>query len=440
MRILHLATNDIAGGAARAAYRLHTGMRRLGQDSVMFVMNRTSDDTSVIRFVPPMDFTTRVRRRLRSERITRNAAAYTGSRIKGHPFSEDRSPYGGTVMKQVPPCDVIHLHWIANFVDYQDFWRSRPLHTPVVWRLADMNPFTGGCHFDHGCGKYANGCGACPQLGSSNPLDLSHQIWRRKQAALAAVDPDMFHIVALTRSAAEDVRRSGLFGRFPVSVIPNGVDTDTFAPRDKAAARQELGLPRAARIVLFCAHWVEDRRKGFDLLDQALSGLDEVQDLFLVTVGNGTPRVQARIPHAHLGHVNDDQLLSRVYSAADVFVCPSVQEMFAKTPLEAMACGTPVIGFEGVGGVSEVVRQRVTGNLVGQADVNALRNAIRDLLEDSQGRACMSAACRQLVLQEFAVDMQVKRYLTLYQGLLDHAASRHTRANAKLNYAVSVRE
>jgi len=406
----------------------------------MLVLNRASDDTSVIPFVPPMDFITRVRRRWRSECITRSAAPYKGSRIKDQAFSEDRSPHCGTVMKQVPSCDVIHLHWIGNFVDYQDFWRSRPVHTPVVWRLADMNPFTGGCHFDNGCGKYASGCGACPQLGSSDPLDLSNQIWRRKQAALAAVDRDMFHIVALTRSAAEDVRRSALFGRFPVSVIPNGVDTDTFAPRDKAAARQELGVPHAARVVLFVAHAVTDRRKGFDLLDQALSGLDKVQDIFLVTVGKGTPAVQARIPHLHLGHVGDDQLLSRVYSAADVFVFPSVQEMFAKTPLEAMACGTPVIGFDRVSGLPEVVRPGLTGNLVGQEDVNALRGAIRDLLEDAQGRAEMSANCRRLVLQEFAVDIQVKRYLTLYQSILDRVASRVAPANSKLSYALSGRK
>jgi len=100
-------------------------------------------------------------------------------------------------------------------VDYQDFFGAKPAHLPVVWRLADMNPFTGGCHFDEGCGKYANGCGACPQLGSSNPSDLSRQIWRRKQAALASIDPHMLHLVVLNRSAAEDLKRSALFGRSP---------------------------------------------------------------------------------------------------------------------------------------------------------------------------------------------------------------------------------
>ena len=425
MRILHLATSDIDGGAARAAYRLHTTLRQLGQDSLMFVLNRASQDPSVLSYVPAVNFIARARRRLRGELITRSLARYKSSRIEDQAmFSDDRSRYCGTIMKQLPSCDVINLHWIANFLDYQDFFGTRPAQIPVVWRLSDMNPFTGGCHFDDGCGKYAGGCGACPQLGSSNPADLSHQIWRRKQAALATIDPDMLHLVALNQSVADDLKRSTLFGKFPVTVIHNGLDANTFAPRNTTVARQALGLPHEARIVLFGADSVGERRKGFDLLDQALIGLDKVKGIFLITVGRGLPHFQARIPHVHFGHLNNDQLLSLIYSAADVFVFPSHQEMFAKAPLEAMACGTPVIGFEGVGGLPEIVRSRETGILVGQRDPNALRAAIADLLTNPQSRSQMSANCRRLVLQEYTLDVQTKRYLKLYESIVGHAASR----------------
>jgi glycosyltransferase involved in cell wall biosynthesis len=399
----------------------------------MFVLNRTSRDHTVTSFVPPMDFVSRLRRRLRSGRITRGLARYESSRHEGQElFSDDRSRHSGMILSQLPPCDVINLHWINGFVDYQDFFGARPAHLPVVWRLADMNPFTGGCHFDEGCGKYASGCGACPQLGSSNPSDLSRQIWRRKQAALATIDPHMLHLVALNRSTAEDLKRSALFGRFPVSVIPNGLDPDTFAPRGTAAARQALGLSHDARIVLFAADSVGNRRKGFGLLDQALTGLDGMRGLLLVSIGRGTPQLQARIPHVHFGHLSNDRLLSLIYNTADVFVFPSLQETFGQTALEAMACGIPVIGFDGVGGLPEIVRPGVTGKLVGQKDPAALGMAIAGLLEDSKGRAEMSANCRQLVLREYTLAVQAKRYLQLYETIIDQAASGYTDANLEL--------
>ncbi len=424
MRILHIATNDIDGGAARAAYGLHTGLRQLGQDSVMFVMNRSSRDETVRSFAAPMDPGSRLLRRLRYKRIARGLARYESSRSDDlELFSDDRSEHRGAILKQLPPCDVINLHWINGFLDYQDFFGAIPRNIPVVWRLADMNPFTGGCHFDEGCGKYATGCGACPQLGSSNPSDLSNEIWRRKHDALARIDPRMLHIVALNRSAAEDLKRRSLFDRFPVTVIPNGVDPDTFAPRGTAAARQALNLPQDARIMLFAADAIINRRKGIGLLEEALIGLDQINRILLLTVGKGTPDIRLQIPHIHLGHLSSDRLLSLIYSAADVFVFPSLQEMFAKAPLEAMACGTPVIGFEGVGGLSDIVRPGITGQLVRHGDSGELRKAIVDFLDDPTRRMAMRQQCRQLVLQEYVLAEQVARYLELYRTLTSRRAA-----------------
>jgi glycosyltransferase involved in cell wall biosynthesis len=424
MRILHIATSDIGGGAALAAYGIHTGLRRLGQDSVMFVMNRESEDRTVRAFVPPTSAISRLRRRLRYEQIARSFSQYRSSRPAGYErFDDDRTAHRGMILDQLPQCDIINLHWISGFVDYQDFFLTRPSNTPVVWRLADMAPFTGGCHFDDGCGKYAVGCGACPQLGSPDPGDLSGEVWRRKHAALAAIDPRMLHIVALNRGAAEDLKRSSLFERFPVTVIPNGVDPDAFAPRGRAAARQALGLPCDARIVLFGAEAVINRRKGFGFLEEALTGLDQIDKFLLLTVGKGKLQTQGQIPHIQFGYLENARLLSLVYSAADLFVFPSLQEMFAKAPLEAMACGTPVIGFEGVGGFSDIVRPGVTGELVRHGDSGALRRAIIGYFEDSARHAEMSDKCRQLVLSEFTLAVQVKRYLELYRSLTSPQAA-----------------
>ena len=67
------------------------------------------------------------------------------------------------------------------------FFANVPKDIPLVWRLADMAPLTGGCHYDQGCGRFAARCGACPELGSTDENDLSRQVWQRKDRALGAL-------------------------------------------------------------------------------------------------------------------------------------------------------------------------------------------------------------------------------------------------------------
>ena len=178
-----------------------------------------------------------------------------------------------------------NLHWIARFVDYKAFFSTVPKRIPVVWRIADMNPITGGCHYDEGCGKYLDGCGACPQLGSDDPEDLSRQVWKRKQRIFGGVDPHRLHFVALNRWMATNLAQHPFLNRFPVTIIPNGLDTDVFAPRDRKIAREILGLPQEATIILFVASNVQIRYKGFLPLTEALSGLKGPDNLLLMSVG-----------------------------------------------------------------------------------------------------------------------------------------------------------
>src|SRR5262245_19724502 len=163
MKIVHISTEDISGGAARATYRLHRGLRRLGHESFMMVRNRQSDDPTVLPFEPASDLPSRVSRRLRREWLSRAFREYSHSAPTGcEIFSDDRSEYSGDLARQIPSCDVINLHWIARYLDYENFFPVVSKRTPVVWRLADMNPLTGGCHVDEGCGRYKSGCGFCP--------------------------------------------------------------------------------------------------------------------------------------------------------------------------------------------------------------------------------------------------------------------------------------
>lgn len=390
----------------------------------MFVSSRASAEPEVMTHKPtalPMDLNSRIRRRLSWKRIGQGFARSPAVRPISGPlgfdfFSDDRGILNTGLPKHLSDCDVINLHWIAGFVDYEAFFSSTPKSTPVVWTLHDMNVFTGGCHYDQNCGGYVKSCGACPQLGSTDEQDLSRQVWTRKRGVFAGRGEKNIQFVANSYWLEAEAKRSSLLSRFPVTTIHYGLDTRTFSPRDRIFSRSVLDLPADAAVVLFVADSVDNKRKGFALLAEALGKLKDRSDLFLLSLGYGNPSLPDTIRHMHLGVVSDDRFLSLIYSAADVFVIPSLQEAFGQTALEAIACGTPVIGFD-VGGIPDTVIPRVTGLLVPPGDVDALRSAIVELLEDHAGRKAMSANCRRVAVEKFALDIQARQYVELYESL-----------------------
>jgi glycosyltransferase involved in cell wall biosynthesis len=418
MRVVQINTYEEFGGAARAAHRLHTGLRGAGVDSVMLVEKADGGDPTVVEFKARNDLMSRLRRKAREEKVRRGFSPHAATRPKGlDVFSSDRSRYGPEILPQIPACDVVNLHWVASFVDYESFFGSVTPSRPVVWTLHDLNPFTGGCHYTMGCPGLDRGCGACPQLGSDDPGDVSQQILARKKRILGRVPPDSLHFVTPSRWLAAEAKKSFLGQRFEVSVIPNGLDLAQYAPRDRRTARELLGVPPEAKVVLFVALDLDSQRKGHRLLQEALGRLSSrMTDIHLVSVGLGAPPV-AGVPYASVSRVGDDRFLSFVYSAADVFVIPSREDNLPNTVVEAMACGVPVVGF-GVGGIVDMVRPGVTGVLVQPFDTEALAGELRDLLGSEDRRREMAAHCRRVVEEEYSQGLQARRYLELYERLV----------------------
>jgi glycosyltransferase involved in cell wall biosynthesis len=384
----------------------------------MFVANRTRESQGVATFVPPRDLKSRLVRTMRRKALAHEFNRYSRSGLDaGEPFSDDRSQHGRDTLRQMPPCDILHLHLIAGFLDLRSLFDWVPRRMPVVWTLHDMNPFTGGCHFDAGCGKYRSNCGACPKLGSNQENDLSREICNRRQGAYGRMSVEQLQLVAPCRWVADEVRQSSLLGRFPVTVIPHGVDVEAFAPRDRAFAREALGIPQDSRVLVFAALNVSERRKGFSLLVEALAGLTEDPNLFLLVVGGHSAVQQLRIPCRALGYVTDERLLSIAFSAADLCVVPTLQETGPLIVIESLACGTPVIGFP-AGDMPDMVHAGLTGLLAPSGDSAALREAIRSLLQRPEDLAKMRHACRQVAVEEYSLEVFARRHLGLYQAIL----------------------
>jgi glycosyltransferase involved in cell wall biosynthesis len=423
VRITHINSSDSAGGAARAAYRLHTSLLALGQESKLLVQQKGNDDNTVLLFDPPVDVPVRLRRIVK-RRFLRYSRKPLTSRPAGSTFmSDDRSEHSADVLHQVPPSDILNLHWVAGFIDYRGFFRQLPPNLPIVWTLHDMNPFTGGCHFDGGCGKFNEHCGACPQMNSSKSDDFSAQVWKRKKEAFAPLGgnagANRMQIVTPSRWLAAQVKKSSLFGHLPVTVIPLGLDTNRFQPRNRDLARQLFEIPTEAKVVLFLADWANEKRKGLDLLLEAIRGLRDIPDLYVFAVGRNLSSKVLDVCRKMINYVRDDLTLSLVYSTADVFVLPSLEDNLPLTALEALSCGVPTVAFS-VGGIPDVVRDGATGTLVPPGDVHALRNAIASLLNDPQRRARMAEESRRIAIQEYKLDVQARRYMALYESIAQH--------------------
>ena len=417
VRPVLISSTDYMGGASRSAYRLHDGLRRLGCESRMFVGAKYRSDPDVVSYRPTTNMRARVKRMVRQVWLERQANRYlTTSPAARTLYADDRTRWGDDFLAQIPQADVIHLHWIGGFVDYGAFFGWLPTTMPLAFTLHDMANFTGGCCFDLECGKFMKGCGACPQLGSRDNDDLTSRVWRRKKRFYAGLRPERVRVVAPCTWLANEAKRSELLGRFECAAIPNGLDMEVFQPRERHAARELAGVPMDATVVLFMADNINQYRKGFHLLAQALEQIGEERELFLLSIGKDPTPELGRFRHVHIDDLTNDRTLSFIYSAADIFVLPSLADNFPNTALEAIACGIPVAAFDS-GGVPEMVRPGVTGWLAPRGDVTMLKEAMVRLLDDPAKRAEMSANCRRVATTEYDVVLQAKRYIQVYEDV-----------------------
>lgn len=412
MKVLHLSTSDLDGGAARAAHRLHQGLRSLGVDSTMLVRNKQSNDHHVLSERSLITKVSPVLDRLFVASLSKSSSS------AHNPFSIQFSPnLIHRRIREISP-DIIHLHWVCDsFIRIESLRRIR---IPIVWTLHDMWPITGGCHYSGNCDKYTKHCGACPRLGSASEMDLSSWIFQRKAHAWKHLNVTL---VSPSQWLAGCIRSSALFGSFPVKVIPNGIDHTSYQPLPQSIARQILGLPQNKFLLLFGAgSGTGDPRKGFHLLLAALKNLANLNlhnKLELVIFGDSAPDSTADLPfHAHhLGRFSDQLSLRLIYAASNVFVAPSIEDNLPNTILEAFACGTPSIGFN-IGGVPDMIIHKHNGYLAKALDPIDLSQGIQWIMDNSEMYEIMRKNAASTVLEKFNIQLQATRSRHLYQSIL----------------------
>ena len=423
LKVLSVCTSDTGGGAPRAAYRIHQGVRKLGVDSRMFVKNKGTKDANVIaldEFVPHNPF-------YQAFDWTRNKVKNKIQHFRWNRYPERdqffMSDLRGTALHDALKkldFDVLHLHWInQRFIPLEDL----PKDKPIVWTLHDSWPFCGVCHYFLICEEYKYHCGCCPFLHSKRADDLSYQVWKKKAEIYKELN---LHIVTPSRWLGDCAKHSGLLHRFPVTVISNCVDVNVFRPFDE----EELSprweslrqLSRTKPLLLFGAvNAAKDKIKGFDFLISALKmleqqGHDNGFELVVYGASSSELSMEITIPIHYVGYVGNTKELVSLYNIASVMVVPSLTENLSCTIMESLSCGTPVVAFN-IGGNGDMIEHKVNGYLAKEKYDADLAEGIQWCLENNVDN-CLGNAGRVKVLREYTNEVVCRQYVELYKSIL----------------------
>ena len=421
MKVLLVNSYD-NGGAAKACIRLHKALLNQNVESKLLFKNKQkylpfSEEFKTI----PTQKIKAFRIKIKIRRILSELKLLKVKPPKKNIFSQRRdkrldlfsypnTTFDITTAKLYKEADIINLHWVADFLDFETFFKKNT--KPVIWTLHDMNPFSGGEHYTE---KYL-GIDSKGLPIERVVTELEKKIFLKnielKIEALAGVSN--INIVVLCNWMYQEVKKSRVFKKYPITLIPNGIDTTIFKPVDKIFSRNLLNIPLDKKVVLFVSDNLNNNRKGFVFLKKAMDQLNS-NDLLLCSVGKSDSEFVKNNNVLDLGAIYDERLMSLVYNAADVFIIPSLMDNLPNTVVESLLCGTPVIGFP-VGGISDLIINGENGLLTEDISVKSLLNSIKQFFKEeinfNREKISKNAS------HKYKQSDQAKAYVNLYTNIL----------------------
>jgi len=414
MKVVILNTFERTGGAAIAANRLMKALIKNGIEAKTLVLYKQTGDQNVISIqsssikkqLARLYFLWErwiifVHNRFSRKNLFSVSIANTGFDVSMHPL--------------VKEADIIHIHWInQGFLSLSDLKKLAASGKPIVWTMHDMWPYTGICHHARECDHFTRECGQCFFLQSKRDKDMSHKIFLQKKQHIFSNNNLTF--IACSTWLANKTKISGLSTNHTVISIPNPIDVSLFNVLDKAISREKLGLPKDKKILLFGAVNVTDTRKGFDYLLEALKKIDTTM-LCLAIFGQAKKEFTSlvKIPVYSIGYLNSHEKIVTVYNAVDLFITPSLEENLPNTIMEAMACGTPCVGFN-TGGIPEMIDHKLNGYVASYKSTEDLANGINWVLKEAD-YPVLSDNARKKAESTYNETIVAKQYIDLYMRL-----------------------
>ena len=311
--------------------------------------------------------------------------------------------------------DIIHIHNTHGGYFEISLLKKLSKLAPIVWTFHDMFNLTGHCAYSFDCEKWITGCGDCPDMGiyPSVQKDRTNFLWKLKKRIYNA---SKFTIVTPSKWLYDCVKRSILKDK-DVRLIYNGIETNTFKKTDKREAREKLSLPKDRKIILFSANGgIKNPFKGGNFVLDVYEKLKIRDDILFLNIGGEEKGVSDN--WINYGYVRSEDEMALMYSAADIYLFPTLAEVFGLVVAEAMSCGLPLVTFN-TGGVPEIVEHEKTGYIAKYKDSNDLLRGVNMFLNDENLRKSLGKAGEKRARELFDARIMTQKYYELYCELLN---------------------
>lgn len=410
MNILHVnATQN--GGAAICAHRLMEGLGLYGINCKMLsLFENEMYDVSVVKHDSSFLYSNKVLSEIKHllnrmpfywdaekfELEYRKASVGLDITFPVHfPLSEYKNLSKNPLIEWA---DIIHLHWVSGMIDYPTFFKA--IKKPIVWTFHDKHPAVGLLHFSNN------------NLLPQRLNELNQKCIDIKRRALK--HHNNINIVAVSGEMTKLCESSAITKCLPVTLIPNGIDVNSFQPFNKSESRAHWGMLQDASVFMFSSYGLMDTNKGLLRVIEALNNLN-IHNKMLVCCGklnSGEKLPKTKFPILHVGLVTSSKEMASLYSSADFFIQASYEESFGQTPIEAMSCGVPVISTPC--GISPELINDFNGVLCNGYTPKDLMKGIIEASKHQYDRTKI----RRYVSENFNLIKMTENYISLYNRVL----------------------
>lgn len=432
LNVLQINTADISGGAEKISWLLFQSLKKLNFGSQLIVGIKNSNEASIIK-IP--NFHDQNNKKFTTKLINRNnffnsvftryffrtvsldwKAFLRWVGIEDYYFPKSRKILD--FLKWKP--DIIHAHNLhGGYFDLR-YLKSLSKKVPVLITLHDEWLLTGHCAYTLQCPRWKTGCGSCPDLTRYPGIkhDLTALNFKRKKGIF---DHSKLFIVTPSKWLMDKVNLSILSG-IKKKIIPYGIDQNIFFPTEKNKIRNEIGIPMNDFVILFVANHAnnnvyKDQKTVIHSISKIKNELNK-NISFISLGGINYSRKNGKITKIEIPYQSDQKQIAKYYQAADVFLHAAKADNYPLTILESLCCGIPVIATS-VGGISEQIKDGITGFLIPQEDPISMASKIDYLLDNPDLLKKFSIQAANDSKVRFNLDRMIADYLDFYEEVIE---------------------
>ena len=409
MKILHINSSNVNGGAAKAAIQLHKSLLEektqsffLSQENHSFIDNSITKGSSLNNII----------------NIAKNSIArkISNSYKSNKKETLSISIFKSKIIDQINnfDCDIINLHWICN--EFISIKQLKEINKPIVWSLYDMWPFSGAEHYSD-CERFKDGYKKDNRNKDESGFDINRWTWNKK---INNFDFPM-HLIAPSDWLQKCSQDSVIFNKQKTFKIGHPIDTNFWTPNDKLLSKKFFNLDQEKKILLFfSAGSTQNYRKGYDFLPKIIDKLNQIKDKYnLIIVGQKEDKSLFNNNNIkYINFLNDDESRKILYSAADLIIAPSRSEAFGLVVAEAGSCEVPSIGFESTG-VAETILHKQSGYLSKKNDLDDFTQGIKWFFENEEKFTELGKNSRNHIIKKFSSNTIAKEYIKIYQNIIN---------------------